>query len=152
MRIMFRCQVDKHKKLMQTCSPPKLAKPKMDEYAERAALVSSLVDEVKALVPVPDEILQAACVEAYIENDPQVHLEIASVLATRADDFSPQDLAVLKALMDTHCGPRNIPIIDAMAKLEGHKASLDEQEFQLFLNQLNFDVDAWRVHIRTCSD
>ena len=47
--------------------------------------------------------------------------------------------------MDTHYGPRNIPIIDAMAKLEGHKASLDEQEFQPLLNQLNFDVDAWRV-------
>jgi len=69
-------------------------------------------------------------------------LEIASVLATRADDFSPQDLAVLKALMDTHCGPRNVPIIDAMAKLEGHKASLDEQEFQLLMNQLTYDVGA----------
>ena len=57
-------------------------------------------------------------VQAYIENDPQVHLEIASVLATRAGDFSPRDLAVLSALMDTHCGPRNIPIIDAMTKLK----------------------------------
>ena len=54
--------------------------------------------------------------------------------------------------MDTHCGPRNIPIIDAMAKLEGHKASLDEQEFQLFMNQLTYDVDAWRDHKHTCSD
>ena len=31
MGIMFRCQVDKHKKLMLTCSPQKLAKAKMDE-------------------------------------------------------------------------------------------------------------------------
>ena len=99
----------------------------MDEYAEQAAFVSSLVDEVKALVPVPDEILQAAFVDAYIENDPQVHLEIASVLATRADDFSPQDLAVLKALMDTHCGPRNIPIIDAQTKLQDSQAQIVEQ-------------------------
>ena len=152
MGIMFQCQVDKHKKLMLTCSPQKLTKAKMDEYAEQAALVSSLVDEVKALVPIPDDILQEAFVRAYIENDPQVHLEIASVLATRAGDFSPKDLAVLKALMDTRCGPRNMPIIDAMAKLEGHKASLDEQEFQLLMNQLTYDVDAWRVHKHTCSD
>ena len=124
----------------------------MDAYAEQAALVSSLVDEVKALVPIPDDILQEAFVRAYIENDPQVHLEICSVLATRAGDFSQQDLAVLRALMDTHCGPRNAPIIDAMAKLEDHKASLDEQEFQLLMSQLTYDVDAWRVHKHTCSD
>ena len=30
MAIMLRCQVDKHKKLMLTCSPAKLAKAKMD--------------------------------------------------------------------------------------------------------------------------
>ena len=124
----------------------------MDEDAEQAALVSSLVDEVKALVPVPDEILQAAFVDAYIENDPQVHLEICSVLVTRADGFVPQDLGVLKGLMDAHCGPRNIPIIDAMSKLEGHKVALDEQTFQLLMNQLTYDVDAWRVHKRTCGD
>ena len=52
-----------------------------------------------------------------------MHLEITSVLATKADDFGPQHLEVLKVLMDTHCGPRNIPIIDAIAKLEGHMAS-----------------------------
>ena len=63
---------------MLTCSPQKLAKAKMDEYAEQAALVSSLVDEVKALVPIPDDILQASFAQAYIENDPQVHLEICS--------------------------------------------------------------------------
>ena len=30
MDIMFACQVDKHKKLMLTCSPPKLGKTKLD--------------------------------------------------------------------------------------------------------------------------
>ena len=152
MGIMFKCQVDKHKKLMLTCSPQKLAKARMDEYAEQAAPVSSLVHEVQALVPFHDDILQEAFVRAYIENDPQVHLKICSVLATRAGDFRPQDLAVLKALMDTHCGPRNMPIIDAMTKLEGHKAALEEQKFQLVMNQLTYDVDAWRVHKHTCSD
>ena len=150
--IMFKCQVDKHKKLMLTCTPQKLGKAKMDEDADKAALVSSLVEEVQALVPIPDGILEEAFVRAYIENDPQVHLEICSVLATRAVDFSPNDLAALKVLMDTHCAPRNIPIINAMQQLEGHKASLDEQEFQLLMNQLTYDVDAWRVHKHTCSD
>ena len=117
MGIMLQCQVDKHKKLMLTCSPQKLAKAKMDEYVEQAAIVSAVVDEVQALVPIHDDVLRGTFVQAYIENDPQVHLEISSVLATRADDFSPHDLAVLKALMDTHCGPRTIPINDAMSKL-----------------------------------
>ena len=90
MGIMFRCQVDKHKKLMLTCTPPKLGKSKMDEDADKAALVSSLVDEVQTLVPIPDGILEEEFVRAYIENDPQVHLEICSVLSTRAGDFSPR--------------------------------------------------------------
>ena len=90
MELMLQCQVSKHKKLMQTCSPQKLNKAKMDEYAEQAALVSSLVDEVQALVPIPDNTLQESFVQAYIENDPQVHLDICSVLATRGSDFSPR--------------------------------------------------------------
>lgn len=84
-------------------SPQKLANAKMID-----ALVSSLVDEVKALVPIPDDTLQESFVRLYIENDTQVHLDICSVLATRAADFSPNDLAVLKALMDAHCGPRGV--------------------------------------------
>ena len=37
MGIMFQCQIDTHIKLAQTCSPPKLAKANMDEYAEQSA-------------------------------------------------------------------------------------------------------------------
>ena len=86
---------------------------------------------------------------AYIENDPQVHLEITSVLATKADDFQPQHLEVLKVLMDSHCGPRNIPIIDAMTKLHDSQAAIVEQEFQLIMKQLFHDRASWRVHIHT---
>ena len=89
----------------------------MDEYAEQAALVVALLDKVKAMVPIPDDTLQGQFVRLYIENDPQVHLEICSVLVTRADGIDPRELGVLKALMDTHRGPQPIPIIDAMSKL-----------------------------------
>ena len=61
----------------------------MDQYAEQAALVHCLVGEVQAMVPIPDVTLQEQFVQLYIENDPHVHLEIASVLATRADNFKP---------------------------------------------------------------
>eukprot|EP00975_Prorocentrum_lima_P020739 4362748-Prorocentrum_lima.AAC.1 len=54
--------------------------------------------------------------------------------------------------MESHSGPRNMPIIDAMTKLEGNKADLEDQEFTLLMNQLAYDVDAWRVHKHTCSD
>ena len=52
MGLMPRCQIDKHIKLAQTCSPLRLSKAKMDEYAKQAALVVSLVDEVEAIVPI----------------------------------------------------------------------------------------------------
>ena len=92
MGVMLQCPIDKHFKLAQTCSPPRLSKAKMDEYAKQAALVVSLVDEVEAIVPIHDDTLQAMCVRPYIENDPQVHLDVCSALVTRADGFAPQDL------------------------------------------------------------
>ena len=114
--------------------------------------VFSLLGEVKALVPIQDDVLHETFVRGYLENDSQVHLEIMSALATRSDTFGPQDVGVLKSLMDTHLGPQNLPIIDAMAKLEGRKAEVEEQEFHLLLNQLNYDMDAMRCHRQTCSD
>ena len=82
MGVMFLCQMDKaikHMKLTQTGSAPKLAKARMDEYAEQAAFVVSMVDEMKAMVPIPDDTLQSMFVQPYIDNDAQVHLEICSV-------------------------------------------------------------------------
>ena len=96
MDLMFKCQIDKHITLHQICTPPKLTQSKMNESAEQAALVVSLVEEVKAMVPIPDDTLQDKSVRPYIENDTQVHLEICSVLVTRSTGFSPQDLAALK--------------------------------------------------------
>ena len=111
---MLKCQVDKHKKLSQTCSPGKLTKAKTEDNAEQAALVYSLVREVQAIVPIADDILQEQFVRLYIENDPQVHLEVSSVLASRGMTSSPQ----------------NIPIIDAMTKLKDNQASIAEQGWE----------------------
>ena len=103
----------------------------MEDDAEQAALVHSLVREVQAIVSsITDDILQEQFVRLYIENDPQVHLEVSSVLASRGDDFEPQELQVLKVLMDSHCAPQNIPIIDAMTKLKDSQASIAEQEWE----------------------
>ena len=124
----------------------------MEDDAEQAALVHSLVREVQGIVPITDDILQEQFVRLYNENDPQVHLEVSSVLASRGDDFKPQDLQVLKLLMDSHCAPQQVTMIDAMTKLEDSQASIDEQEFQLIMNQLIHDRDAWRVHRHTLSN
>ena len=88
------------------------------------------------------------------------------MLASRGVDFQPQDLQVLKVLMDSHWAARNNPffllfacvisqmmrytvclgIIDAMAQLEASLASIVEQEFNLLMNQLQLDRDEWRVY------
>ena len=93
---MLNCQVDKHKKLTQTCSPGEISNSTMGHAADQVALVHSLVREVQAIVPITDDILQGHVVRLFIENDPQVHLEVSSVLASRGVDFQPQDLQVLK--------------------------------------------------------
>ena len=63
----------------------------MEEDAEQAALVHSLIQEVQAIVPIADDILQEQLVRLYIENDPQVHLEVSSVWASRGDDVKPTE-------------------------------------------------------------
>ena len=55
----------------------------MEDYAEQAALVHSLVREVQGIVPITDDISQEQFVRLYNENDPQVCLEVSSVLASR---------------------------------------------------------------------
>ena len=102
----------------------------MEDELERVALVHPLVCEVQAIVLITDDISQEHSVRLYIENDPQVHLEVPSVLASRGDDFKPQDLQVLKVLMDSQGAPQNIPIIHAMTKLEDNQASIAEQEWE----------------------
>ena len=81
-----------------------------------------------------------------------MHLEVTSVLAMKPGDFTPASLTVLKNIMEAHCGPQNMPKIDAMEKLQSHKAEIEEQEFELIMKQLGYDVDAWRVHMKTVSD
>ena len=63
----------------------------MEEDAEQTALVHSLIREVQAIVPIADDILQEQFVRLYIENDPQVHVEVSSVLASRGEDFKPTE-------------------------------------------------------------
>ena len=90
MAVMFQYQVEKHIKLWQHCTFPKLANTEMDEYAEQAAFVVSMVDEVQAMVPIPDDTMQDMLVRPCIENGPQMRVDICSVLLTRADGFAPR--------------------------------------------------------------
>ena len=86
------------------------------------------------------------------ENDPQLHLEITSALATRADDFSPHDVTPLQQLMVGHKAPHNMAAVDAMTHLDTHKTELEEKAFDLVLQELCYDVEVWRVHTQQCSD
>ena len=124
----------------------------MDESAEQAALVYAVVGMLRSQMPIPEGIIQNQFVNPWIANDPLVQLEINSALATKTDDFAPQSMDVIKRMMDSHLGPRNIPIVDATSKLESSKAGLDQQEVELIMSQIVFDVDEWRVHHQTCSD
>ena len=57
MKLMLKCQINRHKKLSQTGGAAKITKAKMDELAEHAALVHWLAREVQGCVPVSDQII-----------------------------------------------------------------------------------------------
>ena len=77
---------------------------------------------------------------------------ITLALATRADDFSPQAVALLQQLMAGHKGPQNMAVVDAMTNLDTHKTELEEKAFDLVLKQILYDVEVWRVHTQKCAD
>ena len=86
------------------------------------------------------------------ENDAQLHLEITSALATRADDFSPHDVTHLQQLMVGHKGPHSMAVMGVMTIFGIHKTELEEKAFDLVLKQLCYDVEVWRVHTKKCTD
>ena len=55
MKLMLKCQINRHKKLSQTGGAAKITKAKMDELAEHAALVHWLAREVQGCVAVADQ-------------------------------------------------------------------------------------------------
>ena len=86
------------------------------------------------------------------DNNAQLHLEIASALATRAEDFGPHDVTQLRQLMEGHKGPQHMAVMHAMSDLDSYKTELQEKEFELVLKQLCYDAEVWRVHTQKCSD
>ena len=67
-----------------------------DKAADQAALVQSLAREVQAQMPISAELLQTEFVQPWVDNDPQVHLEICSCLATKDTDFTTESLSVFR--------------------------------------------------------
>ena len=65
-------------------------------------------------MPVSDRITMEKFMLPWQENDAQLHLEITSALATRADDFGPHDATPLQQLMAGHKGPQNMAVAGAM--------------------------------------
>ena len=151
--LMLSCQINKHKKLLQTGGIlTKINKTKMEEFADQAALVSWLSTEIKAVAPLPEDLIYDGFVNPWIQNEPHVHCEMLSILACKADDFSAMQVTLLKAIADQHCGPRNLNIMEAAAQLEGHQEKVQEKEFLLMLSQFEYDTDVWRVFKQRCSD
>ena len=101
----------------------------MDELVEHVALVHWLAREVQGCVPVSDQLSMERFMMRWQENDAQLHLEITSALATRADDFSPHAVTLLQQLMVGHKGPQNMAVVDALSNLDTHKTELEEQAF-----------------------
>ena len=59
------------------------------------------------------------------ENDAQLHNDLASALATRADDFSPHCVAPLQQLMAGHTGPQNMAVVGAITHWDTDAADPD---------------------------
>ena len=57
MKLMLKCQIDRHKKLTLIGGAAKIIKAKIDELAEQTALAHWLARKAQSCVPVSDQLI-----------------------------------------------------------------------------------------------
>lgn len=76
----------------------------------------------------------------------QVTADIVSVCALKDPSFNVRDVPVLADLMETHVGGQSVNIKLASDKLRADQVQLEKSQFDLLMNQMEYDCQSWRVY------
>ena len=117
----------------------KVDRQQWDRIAEEAACVCHMAQEVLALMPVSPETLKEKWVDAYINGEQAVMVEVQSAIMTRSAS-NVRDIATLNALMTQHASTCPVPKKDTVCMQQ-----LERDSFDLVMRQLNYDLQALKV-------
>jgi hypothetical protein len=113
-----------------------------ENLAAQAALAYALVAEVKGIMPISEDILEAKWLAKFAEADAKVTSELAMALAEKSEKFMVHDIATLAEIMNSHS---KVSPIMAPLKMVVEKSELEKSTFELNMKQMEYDLQAWRV-------
>ena len=126
----------------------KLSEKQVAERAQTSAVIHNVVNEVKKLISIPVEEL-LAWVEAWLNGDATMDMELRSVIMQHDDKFHAKDLTSLRVLFEKHGNHMmgNNHVQQCSEKIRVQATELEETMFALLQKQVVYDKDAFLCHL-----
>ena len=121
----------------------KLDRADLEDVSLQAALVHSLAKEAMSEYPISHADVEAKFIMAWERGEPNLQVEILTALADKSESFAPRDIGAIHALIGAHC--ENAVSCVGKQTVEVDMTSVEKQEFDLVMSQLEYDRRAVRL-------
>ncbi len=125
----------------------KVAKTTLEDLACQAAVVLAIERELQANSNVPPSQLEAWAIQ-WAHGDVMVGVEVSAALLAKDDTFNPMEMPSVKAILAAHA--LGAPVTNPA--LQEAQNNLKEDEYQLCLKQLKYDVKVIRTWMQKYRD
>jgi hypothetical protein len=122
----------------------KMDQSSMEAFAERAAALWHLAEEIKLHTPLPAASIDEHWLSAWAEGSDHVEMELQSLLLDKNEMLDIATIPTFKRLLDQHLF--NAPV---QAK-SGQADAILVDEFNLFMNKLKYDVQVFENWQKKC--
>jgi hypothetical protein len=131
----------------------KLTEKSLSDKAQMAAVVHNIQLELLSMASVPLTDVEA-WMDRFIESDPVLDLELASAVLRHDDSFTTKEIPSLNELLEKHAqrsvGSNNVQVMSEQVRIKA--TELEESTFNLFLQQLDYDVQAFKCSMSRVSN
>lgn len=117
----------------------------LDKFAETAAAVWHLGNELALAVPIPAEVIKREWYDAWASGSEQIDMEVQSMLLEKADNFDvTQHIPTLKQLIGAHIfnAPTQRPPVELNA--------IEVDNFNLMMKKVDYDVNVFQTWQKKC--
>ena len=125
----------------------KLDVQSMEAAAEKAAALTSMINEFSALHPIPQDVLREKILKEWARGSDRIEVELNAALLDKADTF---EIAVhmpsFKALLDNHLVAAPV----SSSTEASLRDALKQDEFDHTLKKLDYDIQVFKVWQSKC--
>ena len=128
----------------------KLDKSTLETGAAMAALVVSLLDELRLRTQLSNSLLDTL-VAAFVAGDPAMDVELQCAVAERSPSWDPLQMPAVAELVREHCATTELRVPDAAETVKIQAGQLAAEEFALLEKKVEHDlllVRSWTQKVR----